>query len=134
MLSPNADNKAPRPLIHLNHITETFCSTIVSWHKDFHFNLIWVEVGYYNPPLHILFQYFVLNPAFSNHFLLFCNIHTKISLKLAPKWTTSTVSVTLVILCWETCRLLYVQLLGGKNVFWISKISLLINFFQTSSN
>ena len=36
------------------------------------------------------------------------NIHTKIALKLAPKGTTSTVSGTLVILCWDTCHLLLV--------------------------
>jgi hypothetical protein len=45
--------------------------------------------------------------TFSNLFLLLSYVHSKIYLKLAAKWTTSTVSGTLVILCWETCHLLW---------------------------
>ena len=39
-----------------------------------------------------IFQFFI--KSFSNRILLFCNIHTKISLKLAPKSATSTMSRT----------------------------------------
>ena len=52
----------------------------------------------------IISRCFIKN--FSNLSLLLSYVHTKISLKLAPKWTTSTVSGNLVILCWETCHLL----------------------------